>query len=86
MATPSPSKPSTLTDAKTVQVDERVVLLDEVHFKWLLAGRGLWLDMPRFRTDPAYAAHFLALAEASGSRELRDCADSLANQTPLTVQ
>jgi hypothetical protein len=54
--------------------DERVLLLEEINFKWLLAGMGLWIDMSRFHNDPSYAAHFLALAEASSSLALRNCA------------
>lgn len=64
-------------DSSVPQADERGLLLDEVNFKWLLAGMGLWIDMGRFHSDPSYAAHFLALAEASDSPTLRKCAASL---------
>lgn len=57
--------------------DGRVLLLEEVNFKWLLAGLGWWIDMTRFHTDIPYATHFLELAEASNSPALRDCAASL---------
>lgn len=66
--------------------DERVLLLEEVNFKWLLAGMGLWIDMSRFHNDPSYAARFLALAEASGSPALRNCAASLHSKKETTCQ
>lgn len=68
------------------RADERVLLLEEVNFKWLLAGMGLWIDMARFHNDPAYAAHFLALAEASASLALRNCAASLQGKKETTCQ
>ncbi|MBB1073316.1 hypothetical protein HUU62_02665 [Rhodoferax sp. 4810] len=71
------TNPSRLTDEP---VDERVALLDEVEFKWLLTGLGLWIDMSRFHLDPSYATHFLKLAEASDSCALHDCAAVLRSQ------
>lgn len=68
------------------QADERVLLLEEVNFKWLLAGMGLWIDMVRFHDDPVYAARFLALAEASDSPALRKCAASLQGKKETTCQ
>lgn len=68
------------------QVDERVLLLEEVNFKWLLAGMGLWIDMVRFHTDPVYAARFLALAEASESPALRKCAAALQGKKESACQ
>ncbi len=68
------------------QADERVLLLEEVNFKWLLAGMGLWIDMSRFHNDPGYAAHFLAQAEASDSNALRKCAASLQGKKEMTFQ
>jgi hypothetical protein len=64
--------------------DGRVLLLEEVNFKWLLAGLGWWIDMSRFHSDLNYATHFLALAEASGSPTLRDCAASLQSHNEMT--
>ncbi len=61
-------------------------MLEEVNFKWLLAGMGLWIDMVRFHNDPVYAARFLALAEASDSPALRQCAASLQGKTETTCQ
>lgn len=68
------------------QADERVLLLEEVNFKWLLGGMGLWIDMVRFHNDPVYAARFLALAEASDSPALRKCAASLQGNKETTCQ
>jgi hypothetical protein len=58
-------------------MDERGLLLEEVNFKWLMAGLGWWVDMSRFRIDRLYAAHFLQLASTSESAELRKCATLL---------
>jgi len=61
-------------DEAAPRTDERVSLLAEVDFKWLMAGQGWWIDAARFHRDPAYAAGFLRLAMASPSFALRDCA------------
>lgn len=58
-------------------MDERGLLLEEVNFKWLMAGLGWWVDMSRFRVDRVYAAHYLKLASESESAELRNCATLL---------
>jgi hypothetical protein len=68
------------------QSDGRVQLLEEVNFKWLLAGMGWWIDMARFHNDLPYARHFLALAEASDSPALRDCAASLKSRNETACQ
>jgi hypothetical protein len=68
------------------QSDERVVLLEEVNFKWLLAGLGWWIDMSRFHRDIPYAKHFFELAEASNSSALRDCAASLQSYNEMACQ
>jgi hypothetical protein len=47
---------------------------------------GLWIDMVRFHNDPVYAARFLALAEASDSPALRQCAASLQGKKETTCQ
>lgn len=65
------------SDPGAAIVDERGLLLEEVNFKWLMAGLGWWVDMSRFRIDRLYAAHFLKLASASESAELRRCATLL---------
>lgn len=63
-----------LCDPGAAIVDERGLLLEEVNFKWLMAGLGWWVDMSRFRVDRLYATHYLKLASASESAELRKCA------------
>lgn len=64
-------------------LDERVLMLEEVNFKWLMAGMGWWVDMPRFRSDPVYAGHYLNLAKRSESKELKKCAAQLQQQMGL---
>ncbi len=65
-------------------VDERSLLLEEVNFKWLMAGMKCWIDMSRFRSDPSYAARYLKLAEESDSLELRKCAAALEAKNGIT--
>ena len=60
--------------------DERRLLLEEVNFKWLMAGLGWWVDMSLFHSDMSYAAHYLRLAGESKSVELRHCAGVLKTQ------
>jgi hypothetical protein len=74
---PTQSVLAQMVNISATQLDERGLLLEEVNFKWLLAGLGWWIDMSRFQCDPSYATRFLELAEASDSPELRDCAVSL---------
>lgn len=73
-------------DSSAPRADERVLLLEEVDFKWLLAGMGLWIDMSRFHNDPAYAARLLAIAEASDSVALRKCAALLQGNKEAACQ
>lgn len=58
-------------------IDERDLLIEDVNFKWLMAGLGCWVDMSQFHRDSSYAARFLKLAEESESMELRNCAHTL---------
>jgi hypothetical protein len=37
------------------KLDAEAMLLELVDFKWLMAGRGWWLDLSRLRSDTAYA-------------------------------
>jgi hypothetical protein len=67
-------------------VDKRGLMLEEVNFKWLMAGMGWWVDMSRFRRDPVYASHYLNLAKASESIELRNCAAQLQHQMGIDCQ
>ena len=41
--------------------DGRGLLLEEVNFKWLLAGLGWWIDMSRFHSE-AYGQRLLVIA------------------------
>ncbi|MDD2845396.1 MAG: hypothetical protein PHT57_10615 [Rhodoferax sp.] len=82
----SQTEHSAQIESSVLRADERVLLLEEINFKWLLAGMGLWIDMARFRTDPSYAARFLALAEASNSPALQQCAASLQGKKEATCQ
>lgn len=65
--------------------DARAALLAEVEFKWLMAGRGCWIDMTRFGRDPGYAAHWLRFAMASQSAPLRACAEVLQARAGLAA-
>ncbi len=66
--------PGTSADAGT---DERLVLLEEVDFKWLMAGEGWWIDTWRLHTDSGYARHLLQLVAQTPSAALRTCAAHL---------
>jgi hypothetical protein len=61
-------------DETAASANERISLLAEVDFKWLMAGQGWWIDMTRFHCEPAYACNFLRLAMESESFPLRKCA------------
>ncbi len=54
--------------------DDRVSLLVEVDFKWLMAGQGWWVDTTRLHRDPSYASALIDLALASPSPALRQSA------------
>lgn len=60
--------------------DERLVMLEEVDFKWLMAGQGWWVDTERLHKDPTYAAHLLNLVQDTESEVLKDCAILLRAQ------
>jgi hypothetical protein len=80
----SPNEHPTLANEADARGDERLVLLDEINFKWLMAGLGLWIDMVRFHSETSYANHFLTLAEVSDSPALRQSAAALRNQGTQT--
>ena len=61
--------------------DEREVLLEEVDFKWLMAGQGWWIDTTRLHTDPSYARQLFDLVDGTPSAALRDCAALLQAHT-----
>ena len=68
-----------LTNSST-ESDGRILLLEKVKFKWLLAGIGCWIDMSRFQSDSSYASRFMEMAETSDSVALRECAASLQSE------
>lgn len=78
-------RPTQVKEAVGV-VDERGLLLEEVNFKWLMAGMKCWVDMSLFRSDPSYAARYLKLAEESESLALRKCAAALEAQNGITCK
>lgn len=57
--------------------DARSALLSEVDFKWLMAGQGCWIDIPRFHHDPAYALAHLEMGLQSSTLALRQSAARL---------
>ncbi|MDD2926986.1 hypothetical protein [Rhodoferax sp.] len=60
--------------------DDRLVMLEEVDFKWLMAGLGWWIDTDRLHNDRSYAIHLLDLVESTGSDVLKGCAALLRAQ------
>lgn len=66
----------TRTDAAQF-VDDRVLMLEEVDFKWLMAGQGWWVDENRLHSDPHYAARLFEIAEHSELPSLQHCAMQL---------
>lgn len=69
--------PMSTGPAADAGTDERLVLLEEVDFKWLMAGQGWWIDTWRLHTDASYASHLLQLVEQTPSAALRTCAAHL---------
>jgi hypothetical protein len=61
-------------------IDDRLVLLEEVDFKWLMAGQGWWIDTDRLHNDRSYATHLLDLVEITTSDALKNCAALLRAQ------
>jgi hypothetical protein len=61
--------------------DESDVLLEEVDFKWLMAGQGWWIDTTRLHTDASYARQLFDLVESAPSAALKDCAALLQAHT-----
>lgn len=63
--------------------DARLVLLEEVDFKWLMAGQGWWIDTWRLHTDTGYASHLLHLVTQNPTAALRNCAARLQARLEL---
>jgi hypothetical protein len=62
---------------------QRLDMLIEIDFKWLMAGLGWLVDPERLRTDPMYANDCLRFAAQSGSNPLQACAECLRNELGL---
>lgn len=75
------TKTSTVTDPSVI--DDRVLLLEEVDFKWLMAGHGWWIDTSRLHCDSGYATELLKLAGTTQSPTLRACAHLLQKQVSM---
>ena len=60
--------------------DTQAALLNEVDFKWLMAGQGCWVDSARLQADASYASDMLKRARASSCTALRHCASTLQAQ------
>jgi len=63
-----------------VMPSECITLMQDVDFKWLMAGHGWWIDTDRFHRDSSYAAQLFKLAQESGTPALRDSAALLQPQ------
>ena len=63
--------------------DDGLVMLEEVDFKWLMAGQGWWIDTDRLHSDPSYATHLLDQVETTPSVALKDCAALLRAQVGI---
>jgi hypothetical protein len=74
---PSETTSTSTGPAANAGTDERLVLLEEVDFKWLMAGQGWWIDTWRLHTDSSYASHLMQLVEQTPSAALRTCAAHL---------
>ena len=49
-----------------MSIDPDATLVELVAFKWLMAGRGWWVDLSRLQRDVAYAGECARRAHASG--------------------
>lgn len=47
-------------------------LVHLVEFKWLMAGMGWWIDLPRFERDPCYANVCIERGLSAGSKSMRE--------------
>lgn len=76
----SPSRPlpvpaSSGPEAAALSARDDMLLL--VDFKWLMSGLGFWVDMGRWRADPAYAKACIARGCNSRHLPLQHCARQL---------
>ena len=56
--------------------------LELVSFKWLMAGRGWWVDLSRLQRDTAYARICAQRGVDSGSELLRQRSAALLESLP----
>src|SRR4030095_2063798 len=71
----------------SLQIDSNGTLTELVAFKWLMAGRGWWVDLPRFRSDAVYARECAQKGAESGLELLaRSSASLLAQMQRPTLQ
>jgi len=63
------------SDAPAMSARDDMLLL--VDFKWLMSGLGYWVDMGRWRADPAYARACIARGCNSRHLPLQHCARQL---------
>ncbi len=59
-------------------------LLDLVSFKWLMAGRGWWVDLSRLRKDASYARACVQRGLDSGLELLRQRSIALQPSLPAS--
>ena len=66
----------------SLQIDSSGTLTELVAFKWLMAGRGWWVDVPRFRRDLVYAQECAQKGAESGLELLARSSAALLAQMP----
>jgi len=66
----------------SLQFDSNDPLTELVAFKWLMAERGWWVDVPRFRRDMVYAQECAHRAAESGLELLARRSAALLAQMP----
>ncbi|CAN7477181.1 hypothetical protein LJR290_003156 [Variovorax sp. LjRoot290] len=66
----------------SLQIDSNGTLTELVAFKWLMAGRGWWVDVPRFWRDAAYARECAQKGAESGLELLARSSAALLAQVP----
>jgi len=71
-----------VTTMNSLQIDSNDPLTELVAFKWLMAGRGWWVDVPRFRRDMVYAQECAHRAAESGQELLARSSAALLAQMP----
>lgn len=63
----------------TISPEADATLLDLVSFKWLMAGRGWWVDLSQLRRDAEYAKACVQCGLDSGSDLLRQRSFEMLN-------